>query len=130
MRLLDSDDGDSVSSLLHTAGLRCPLCPACLQTQVELLHGLMLGRMEDDACVLATTATAVRLLAQPTARAALLAHPEVAARFAELLHHRSREVGGRARVGGRGWAGEGGLGRRHSPPLWQHASTSAAHAVP
>lgn len=74
------------------------------------MHGLMVGRWEDDACVLATTAAAARLLAQPASRAALLAHPEVAARCAELLHHPAREV---RLVGQWAWrcGGPGGWGR-------------------
>ena len=67
-----------------------------LLLQVDALHALMLERMdeEDAGFLLATTATSARMLAQAHTRAALLAHPEVAARFAELLQHPSREVGG------------------------------------
>ncbi len=54
--------------------------------QVDSLHSIMLEHMEEDALVLATTAAAARLLAQPATRTALMAHPEVAAHFAELLH--------------------------------------------
>ena len=62
---------------------------------MDALHALMLERMdnEDDGFLLATTATSARMLAQAPTRAALLAHPEVAARFAELLQHPAREVG-------------------------------------
>ena len=63
--------------------------------QVGVLHTLMLGRMEDDDFVLGTTIAAVRMLSTAPTRAVLLAHPEVAARFAELMQHPSREVRGR-----------------------------------
>ena len=64
--------------------------------QVDALHALMLERVDDEDAgfLLATTATSARMLAQAPTRAALLAHPEVAARFAELLQHPAREVGG------------------------------------
>lgn len=77
-----------------------PPAPSVPPPQVDLVHGLMVGRWQDDAWVAATTSAAARLLAQPASRAALLAHPEVAARCAELLHHPAREVL-------RGWGGVG-----------------------
>lgn len=78
---------------------------------MDALHSLMLVRMEDEAFVLATTAAAARLLTQPSSRAALLAHPEVAARFAELLQHSMREVG-------RGQGGGGCTGVPQGLPPW------------
>ncbi len=65
-----------------------------LAAQVEALYGLMLQRMEDEEFVLQTAATAHQLLLHEPTRAALLAHPEVVARFTELLQHANREVGG------------------------------------
>lgn len=58
------------------------------------MYSLMLQKMEDEEFVLQTTAASHALLLQPPSRAALLAHPEVVARFTELLQHGNREVGG------------------------------------
>lgn len=65
---------------------------------------LALGAGDDAPLLPATTSVAARLLAQPASRAALLARPEVVARFAELLQHPDRE----ARLGERGERGGAG----------------------
>ena len=65
---------------------------------MDSLYSIMLEHMDEDAYVLATTTAAARLLAPPPTRASLLAHPEVAAHFAELLHqHQSPDVRARRR---------------------------------
>ncbi len=73
---------------------------------MEALYTVMLQRMEDQEFVLQTAASSHQLLLQEPTRAALLAHPEVVARFTELLHHANREVG---RSGGAQAAGRRGL---------------------
>lgn len=119
--------------------------PRCLQ--VEALHGLMLERMDDERYVLATTAAAARLAAQAPTRAALLAHAELAARFAELLQHTCREVcswwlpcccgegwqGGASRYGARPARvrpGNGAPPARNTDQLLYHVSGCAATPLP
>ncbi len=60
---------------------------------MDALYGMMLQRMEDEEFVLQTAATSHALLSAAASRAALLGHPEVVARFTELLQHANREVG-------------------------------------
>lgn len=59
---------------------------------VPALHALAVQRGEQDAFALATTLAAQRLLQAGPSREALLQRPELAARFAELLEHPSKEV--------------------------------------
>ncbi|KAL4434411.1 hypothetical protein ABPG75_000852 [Micractinium tetrahymenae] len=91
-----SDQAAVLLEVLQAIGVMCAneTCASMLAAAglVDALHTLMLEHMEEEAFVLATTAAAARLLAQPPTRASLLAHPEVAARFAELLHHQSKDV--------------------------------------
>ena len=74
-------------------------------SQVESLHALMMARMDggDSAWVLATTTAAARCLAWAPTRGMLLgAHPEAAARFAELAQHPLPEASLLCRI----WSGE------------------------
>lgn len=57
-----------------------------------MVQGLLAERPDDERCVLAAATAAARMLAQGPTRGALLAQPEVAARFAALLQHPAREV--------------------------------------
>ncbi|EFN51738.1 hypothetical protein CHLNCDRAFT_139946 [Chlorella variabilis] len=88
---VEQEQGDVALSAVQAVAVLCA-DEECAGMLVEALHGLMLERMDDERYVLATTAAAARLAAQAPTRAALLAHAELAARFAELLQHTCREV--------------------------------------
>lgn len=91
-----SDQAALLLEVVQAVGVLCTdeACATMLAAAglVDSLYSLMLEHMDDDAFVLATARAAARLLAQPSTRAALLAHPEVAAHFAELLHKPSTDT--------------------------------------
>ncbi|GAB4815647.1 hypothetical protein N2152v2_002693 [Parachlorella kessleri] len=86
---------DVLLEVVMATGVLCTDATAALLVEaglVDALYGMMLQRMEDEEFVLQTAATSHALLSAAASRAALLGHPEVVARFTELLQHANREV--------------------------------------